>query len=339
MSIEKKINNFIEECCKDKIIKSYVSSQIRSLIEKIAIWYELRYPDYEIKELMPCCGKKEMDINSIMFKDNPYINELLEEKTDIQDLDWDDFYNADVFIRALPWEERHYLEDPEYMSILYINPDRTDRYLYLSEDGFVKNSEGITAYTGSIITDEELIGLNIKRVLEIFNERNVDLPASNDLEPAIKRNDNLLRQKERILNCAMYRIIERGGWRIGPRRAFLFAKEFNLNIDIPMMFGVDFTDPGLRLFINDYIKAGGSKKLMCYVNYFSNSEGSAKLQTISIQDLILTLRNSSTSFYTEEEHALHQRLVNSLASTIDYEKLRQERIKQSRIKRKLGKNK
>ena len=38
------------------------------------------------------------------------------------------------------------------------------------------------------------------------------------------------------LNCVMYRIIERGGNRIGPRRGFLFAKEFGRNIDIPMIF-------------------------------------------------------------------------------------------------------
>ena len=30
----------------------------------------------------------------------------------------------------------------------------------------------------------------------------------------------------------MYRIIERGGNRMGPRRGFLFAKEFGRNIDI-----------------------------------------------------------------------------------------------------------
>ena len=34
-----------------------------------------------------------------------------------------------------------------------------------------------------------------------------------------------------MLNCVMYRIIERGGNRIGPRRAFLYAKEFERNID------------------------------------------------------------------------------------------------------------
>ena len=56
----------------------------------------------------------------------------------------------------------------------------------------------------------------------------------------------------------MYRIIERGGNRFGPRRAFLFAKEFGRNIDVPMMYGVDTSDPGLRYFMNEYLKAGGN---------------------------------------------------------------------------------
>ena len=57
-----------------------------------------------------------------------------------------------------------------------------------------------------------------------------------------------------MLDAVMYRIIERGGNRMGPRRGFLFAKEFGRNIDIPMMYGVDYSDPGLRSFIIEYIK-------------------------------------------------------------------------------------
>ena len=84
----------------------------------------------------------------------------------------------------------------------------------------------------------------------------------------------------------MYRIIERGGNRIGPRRAFLFAKEFNRNIDIPMMYGVDTSDPGLKQFVDEYIKAGGSKDLVCYGNYFSRSSKNEKLETIKVREII-----------------------------------------------------
>ena len=72
---------------------------------------------------------------------------------------------------------------------------------------------------------------------------------------AIKDFENKTYQKEEMLNCVMYRIIERGGNRIGPRRAFLFAKEFGRNIDIPMIYGVDSSEPGLRNFMNEYINS------------------------------------------------------------------------------------
>ena len=111
----------------------------------------------------------------------------------------------------------------------------------------------------------------------------------------------------------MYRIIERGGNRIGPRRAFLFAKDFGRNIDIPMMYAIDRSDSGLRLFMNEYIKSGGSKDLECYVGYFSRASKKEKLDTVTIQDLILTLWNNAATFYTPEEDELHQRLVNAIA--------------------------
>ncbi len=143
----------------------------------------------------------------------------------------------------------------------------------------------------------------------------------------------------------MYRIIERGGNRIGPRRAFLFAKEFGRNIDIPMMYGVDYSDPGLRSFIIEYIKAGGSKDLVCYRGYFSRKSKNEKLDTISIQDLLLTVSNNAVTFYTPEEDELHQGLVNALFNGINQEELKQkeaeknkETAKRLRIERKLEKS-
>lgn len=52
----------------------------------------------------------------------------------------------------------------------------------------------------------------------------------------------------------------------------MFAKEFNLNIDIPMMYGVDESDPYLGNFILEYLKAGGSTNLVCLINYFSKTK-------------------------------------------------------------------
>lgn len=60
--------------------------------------------------------------------------------------------------------------------------------------------------------------------------------------------------------------------------------------------------------------SGGSKDLECYVGYFTRTNKREKLNTVTIQKLIIKLRNNASTFYTPEENKLHQRLVNAIAS-------------------------
>jgi len=312
--------------------------EMRNFIEKMAVWYELRFPEYEINRLMPCYRQEEMNINDVMFRNNPYVNDLLDENSDVKELDWDEFYNTRVFVKSLPIDERCLLTRPWYMSIEYLVPtEKAPFNLYLTRNGFVKKSENVSNWTNSIVTDEELVGLHVRKVAKLLKDRGIELPKNSDLEETIRNVDKQIYCKEEMLNCVMYRIIQRAGDRIGPRRAFLFAKEFGRNIDIPMMYAVDRTDPGLRLFMNEYLKAGGSKDLKCYIGYFFRTNKKEKLDTISIQDLILKQPNNAITFYTPEEHELHQRLVNAISSQLDHDSLKQEKVKQLRLARKLEK--
>lgn len=263
-----------------------------------------------------------------MFEDNNYINALLDENSEIRKLDWHEFYNSDSFIKSLPWDEKYLLKNPKNSSIVYFN-SKFDPHLHLKENGTVETAENVGIWTNSVITDEELEGLHATEIVQLFKERNIKLPSNNELEMAIESENKWNSLKEKMLNCVMYRIIERGGNRVGPRRAFLFAREFNRNIDIPMMYGVDYSDPELKLFINEYIKAGGSKELVCYNGYFARTKKNDSLDTISIQDLILTQSNNALSFYTPKEDALHQRLVNSL--TEQQKTLQKRRIEKPRL--------
>ena len=345
ISLDNKVDEFIDWYFKNMVKGNYTDigeyhfpRKMRDLIEKIAVWYELRYPSYEINRLMPGSGQEQINVNDVMFRNNPYVNELLDENSDAKELDWDDFYNTNVFMKSLPWEERCYFTKPRYRNIVYLNPNSRVAHLHLTKNGFVEKAEDITGFTKSAIKDEELTGLNVRDIVKLFKDKGIELPENNELEKAIKEADKWIRQKEGILDCAMYRIIERGGNRIGPRRAFLFAKEFGRSIDIPMMYAVDYSDPGLRLFMNEYIKAGGSKDLKCYVGYFSRTSKNEKVYTTTIQDLILTQNNNAATFYTPEEHELHQRIVNAIASQVDHEVVRQEEVKQLRLERKLEKS-
>lgn len=90
----------------------------------------------------------------------------------------------------------------------------------------------------------------------------------------------------KILDCVMYQIICRGGKYIGPRRAFLFAKENNRSLEIPLIYGIDKSDPYLKDFIDEYIKLGGSRELRCYVNYFDNKIKGIKVEIVTIDEIL-----------------------------------------------------
>ena len=292
ISLDDKVDKFIdwyyENLVKDNytdIGKFYEPNRLRNFIEKMAVWYELRYPNYEVNRLMSGSNQEGISINDVMFRHNLYINEVVDIDSDVKELDWAKFYNAEVFIKSLPWDERYIFVKPKFNNLVYVERGRGAR-LYLTSEGFVQKSEGFEVYTNFSVNDKELVGKHIKDVLNLLNQKGVVLPKGNQLEESIKKVEKWNYYLEEMLNCVMYRIIERGGKRIGPRRAFIFAKEFNRNIDIPMMYGIDYSDPGLENFIKEYIKAGGSKKLICYVGYFSKTKKDEKINMVSIQEII-----------------------------------------------------
>ena len=312
--------------------------EMRNLIEKIAVWYELRYPDYDICRIFSGSSVSSLTASDIMFKTNPYVQDLLDEDSDIKELDWDEFYNKNAFFRSLSSDERRYFARPRYRELVYIDNIHYFAHLHLSSSGIVQDSSGIGIYTNSRILDKDIIGWHVEDVVQAFKENNIFLPEGNEFEETIENAKKWRHQREEILNCAMYRIIERGGRRIGPCRAFLFAQEFKRNINVPMIYGVDYRVPGLRDFINDYLKAGGSLDLMCYVDYFSRENKDDELKVVSIAELLTKARHNSEQKYTPEEVELQQKLVSIFNSQIDQKDLEKEKVKQLRIERKLQKS-
>ena len=341
IDLNDKVDMFIDWYFKNMVKGKYTDigeynqpNVMRNLIEKMAVWYELRYPDYEINRLFPGSDQEQIFVDNIMFNDNKYINQLFDKDSDIRILDWDEFFNTDAFINSLSWEEKIKFDIPQYREIVYLDNGNRISHLHLTKKGIVEMSENVSTYTNSVIKDEELEGLHIREVVELFENRGIALSSDNELEQVIQCADKYMYQKEEMLNCVMYRIIERGGNRIGPRRAFLFAKEFERNIDIPMMYAVDLSDPGLRKIMNEYIKAGGSKKLLCYIGYFFRTNKKQKLKTVSIERLILILNNNAATFYTPEETELHQKLANALNYKLGQDISNQDETKRLKLKRK-----
>lgn len=328
---------------------------LRNFIEKMAVWYEIRYPDYEVNRMMYCCSQEQKDINEIMFYKNQYMHNKVDESYVIgneekmlvwaheyilvKKLNWSQFYNAKAFINSLPSDEKHYLLKAKYnyYTRLFID-DYRNIIIYLTSNGFVKEIREtyLAPINGKSLDSNELIGMNIKDVIVILKEKyNCTEKQLKDIIKEINDYENQKTFKEELLNCVMYRIIERGGTRIGSRRAFLFAQEFRRNIDIPMIYGVDYLDPGLREFMNLYLKTGGSKELVCFTNYGCRASKKEKLNTTTIQELIKNHWNNAAPTYTPEEDELHQRLVNILTSQVNQDEVKKEEVKRLRLERKL----
>ena len=348
--LDNRVEDFIEWYTENMVKGHYTDigefhkpTEMRNFIEKMAVWYELRYPDYELNRLIPGSGQEPTKVSEVMFVDNPYTKGLVDENSDVNYLDWDELYNTKAFINSLPHDEKCLLTRPHYVNLVYLNSrylmnsscevNRVTAHIELTNNGIVIDSDGIDTYTKFKIKGKDILGKHINDVLALFDEKEIELPEDSEIIQMVDTINRRKYQKEEMLNCVMYRIIERGGNRFGPRRAFLFAKEFGRNIDVPMMYGVDTSDPGLRYFMNEYLKAGGNPDLECYENYFSRRSNNEKIKTITINELYKFKNN-----YTPEEKALYERMVTAIATRLRTETNPKEKVEELRLQRKLAKS-
>lgn len=283
-----------------------LENELRNVIEKMAVWYELRYPDCEINKIIPFEGQRNVDIDNIMFNSNGYVNEQLNGENDFRLLDWDKFYNFKAFLESLSSKERYFIGKYKYPEIVYL--DFNGRHIHLDSDGFVEEDE---------ILFGELEHQHITDVVGILKEKGVIIPEDSEILKAIREHINKDKLTNGVLEAVMYRIIERGNNRIGARRAYLFAKEFNVSKDIPLIYGIDLSDPGLRVFINQFLKDGGSHNLSCYVGYCSRYEKYEALPILPISSILKIACYNENEFYTPLETELHQSLVNILSRRLE----------------------
>lgn len=306
IDLDKKIDRFIEWYSENIVKDAYINEKsmvkkLENFIEKMAVWYEFKYPDY----IFECPDYKVEQIN--------------------------EDYNIRSFINLLSDEEKKFLARPRYVNEIDLEIKNMSLSLNLSSKGRIM-SYYYCAHTKNPLNGIKLVGMLVEDAISVLKENDMYLVndiSNNKLELAIQKYKNEVYQKEELLNCVMYKIIERGGNIVGPRRAFLFAKEFGRDIDIPMKYGVDYSDFYLKDFINEYIKAGGSKDLVCYVSYFLQKDNCEKINTVTIQELIKKLE------CTLEEKELYQRLINALAIKSDLNTEKKDNAKQLKKQKKL----
>ena len=349
ISLNDRVNNIIK-WYKEEYVKSlgltdlgnyYEPFRLRDFIEKVAVWYELRYPNCDLDKEMGAKSKNNNYTNKALLEDNEYVDVFF-SGLDLKKFEWSKFYNTHAFIRSLDGEERVYFDKPRYPKVIVWDNMGTGLYpqvqpsnkacLELSKTGKVIGSQNMRLLCTNI-SDRKLIGMHIVDVINLLHENGIVVSPNNSFVKAVQQYELENEMREKVFDAIMYRIIERGGERVGPKRGLLFAKEFGRNIDIPMKYGVDYSDPYLGEFINEYLKSGGNKNLECLVNYFICKGDYTKIQKVNIAEI---LKNRK---YTEEEKELVQKLVDLLASRVDYDVIKKEDAKKLRLEKQLRKSK
>lgn len=337
---------------------------VRNLIEKVAAWYEIRYPDYEIERIFSGTnyyGKaykhtdeqsvgdlldkffdkyndKNKKIDEVMFENNSYITSNFDANSDARKLSWSELLNVNAFIKSLPYKERWVFKKPKHdVSEIYGN--YIGESIALGDDGKVLDANHLDKYFDYKISDRAFVGKTLDEVIEVFNENDVKVPSF--IESYIDFYNARVIAREEFLNCVMYRIIDKGGSRIGPRRALLFAKELNACLFTPIMFGIDTRDPNLGIFIDEYLLAGGLSYVCCIDDYFGiNYNRKDKVRIINLDDPSIRSNMAHAHTYTDVRKELYIRLMNALSNNIDPEELKtakKEEVMRLRLERKLAK--
>lgn len=257
-NFNKVFNQFVVWYCKNVTPhkKQESSKKIRNFIEKMAVWYELRYPNSEVTKKIEKVTINNNITNDI-FNNNPYTSEILKNNINELDLKWEDFYNFEAFYISLSNEEKKLIGKHRYPGILYLGNGR-GMHFHLASNGIVDEYEIYQLKSYGI----EVKDYHIKELVKLLNEKGIFVPPDGEVMRAINACEKSRYINEQLLNCVMYRIMERSDNSTGLRRAFLFAKEFNTNIEELSNYAIDSNDYNLLLSMSEYLVSIGKDEIV-----------------------------------------------------------------------------
>lgn len=228
-NVKKNLEHFIEAHSYDiDKPKEEAKQDIRDFIEKMAVWFELRYPDLEIKKIFNESNIVP-DITTEIFCNNSNLADILKNSKVEIDLKWSNLYNYDAFCASLSEEEKRFIKEPCYPSILYLYSGRID-HVHLSPEGNVERYEYTfpSSFINNVIDEcDECNNWHIEKFVEILEKNGEPIDRNSEAYKAINSYRNQKRLRNNIIECVMYRIMLRGDRKESSlRRAYLFAKEF-----------------------------------------------------------------------------------------------------------------
>lgn len=251
--VKKNIEHFIDAHSYDiDKPKDEAKQDIRNFIEKMSVWFELRYPDSEIKRMFNE-SNTEADLTTEIFYNNPHLADILKNSMTEIDLKWHAFYNYDAFYASLSEEEKRFIKEPCYPDLVYLYRGKVD-HVHLSPEGYVEMYESTTISSGYISSvTSEYKDCHIEKFIKILEEKGKHIDTNSEVYKAINLYDNQNRLRNNMIECVMYRIMMRGDKRESAlRRSYLFAKEFcPMEIDFLADYAVVYDDLELLRFMRN----------------------------------------------------------------------------------------
>lgn len=286
------IEQFIEWCEKTEDVNARA---VKSLIEKMGSWYEMRFTDGDINQEFPCMLNNST--SDRYFDDISSMKDFLqiatdEEKKNIIDafglVKWSDIFSTKQFINKLDYGEKQIFR-PSFPDIV----DITKEYKNFGMSHRTRDKHFQLSRKGQVLGDAEdfapnlipLLSGNIKDVYQrLLQSKYYSEEDLEDIKTAIEEYDKKVKVKNGVLNSVMYKLIMSDSFLIGPRRAFKFAQEFNLDIRVPFMYGLNSGPYGRREFINKGLALGLTKDTECYFNSYEN--GAYRTRLMTIEDIL-----------------------------------------------------
>lgn len=285
IDLDKKINHFYSWVDNKS---GYYVKEVKSLIEKVVLWYEFRYSNnyfdfldvdkFLIGDLSSSCNKTSwcnlFDYNKFSHRDMAGSCESLQ---------WCDLFNYDKFYYILSDSEKKLLDKPKFPNFVELQPGSRS-HLHVDDNGIINDGDDVWVIKrdrcGVMSCGCFLNGSSLREFKRINIENNLGLDTTN-IERIVGNVEYKESFRNGILDTIMYRIIESGGKYYGPRRAVLFAREFGINLEKPIKYG----DSGL---ISEYLENNGNGDLICYPRYFDDrkDDGITANELLSCQNLL-----------------------------------------------------
>ena len=325
VDLDKRVQNFLDDYRKTvhelrrsgEYVANLETVLMEAFINKMAAWYEMVYPDDLLYWTFPTKYEDPHDFICLL--------------TDVE--------------REMLHKHRYRddCEDDDVIKIRDIWFDSIYSYVIVGDNAIIKEADGVYRYSKGRVDDSELIGLNLEEAAELLKNADVDIEDS-QLACVIRNHNKRLQLREDMLDAIMYKLIEHGTYNdTGCMRAYIFAKDFGRDINIPIIYSRVISSKAYREFINTYIHDGGDIDIEHYNDYFLDKYGIYKTEEEKFRKT--SLRHSmylvnEEDYNTKEETSLYQRLADKLVTGLTnsdaLDELGTEAIKEMRIERKIN---